>query len=657
MDLFPQSNDTIVFITEGSSFAPLISLKSEATVKWIFSDKSESTVLNPIKDFTSEGKRRQKLVVNPWSAVKMINIGYDAGDGGSWNIPFVADQHISKVENLDLVKDNLEIWCSSYNQMDTLIFDDFILLDTIECFLSQSVRHVSLKNTPSLTRLCLEDNDLTTLDISECPGLKDLRGAVNNYTTINFSEEKDDIWHICIRNNPQITNDTMFSKISDFPGLTELFIWETNQSGKFEAHSCFNNNNILILADGNRYTSLDLSGGILKGEGQSIISFNNNQLRSVNLEGFDEAYYVELAYNGMEPDTVDKILIQLDQLGTSGLPDKRISLRGNGIPTAAGLAAKERLEGRGWTVTVASPDINITGNDSIIRNGDLTPRIEDFTDFGVVKVGDTISHRFFVTNPGGYQLHLTGEPRVKISGADSLQFTVTSMPESLINWWGGFDTIEISFCPDETGIKNARIVIENDCTDGNNPFTFAIRGEGLPSVNDTIVSSGEIVCFGTKAVLIVAGESEEVSFMDNSTVNLIATQKIKLLPGFHAYNGSNMHAWITTTGESCNDLKSVSFDYSQNSEIILVSEKNKSCIDKEVVIYPNPGNGLFNMRLNNFNDELKLSVYNILGEEVHREKLSGQMSFLIDLSNLGEGIYVLKVQDNKTFVTKKIEIK
>jgi hypothetical protein len=139
--------------------------------------------------------------VTPWSALRTINIGYDGGDGGSWMIPSVTNQHVSNVRNLELVKDYLEVWCSSYNQLNNLIFDDFVVLDTVECFLSQTMTSVSLKNTPSLTRLCLEDNNLSTLDISECTGLMDLRGAQNNYSTINFSNSTDEVWHISNKNN------------------------------------------------------------------------------------------------------------------------------------------------------------------------------------------------------------------------------------------------------------------------------------------------------------------------------------------------------------------------------------------------------------------------------------------------------------------------
>ena len=131
--------------------------------------------------------RQNRLTVNPWNALRMINIGYDAGDGGG-SLPFVSDQQVSKVENLFLVKNNLEVWCSSYNLIDTLIFDDFVQLDSVECFLSKSLKYVSLRNTPRVTRLCFEDNNLDSLDISGCASLADLRGAQNKLYHNQFFE-------------------------------------------------------------------------------------------------------------------------------------------------------------------------------------------------------------------------------------------------------------------------------------------------------------------------------------------------------------------------------------------------------------------------------------------------------------------------------------
>jgi hypothetical protein len=282
-----QTGSEIVFRTEGSTFSPLIQLNSDATVLWTFADGTTSESLNPSKDFGSVSSRINKLKVTPWDAVQMINIGYDGGDGGG-ALPLVPDQKVSYLENIHLVKDSLKYWCSSYNLLDSLNFDNFTNIEIIECLYSYKVTKVSLKNTPKLRRLCLEDNNLSSFDISESTALEDIRGALNNYSSINFSNSTNEFWHICVRDNPQLTNDSLFAHLENFPNIAELFIWNTNQSGAFRMA----NNNptrwVLLWCDGNHYSSIDLRGSLQDENGYAEVSFALNPIRNIELAGCDQ---------------------------------------------------------------------------------------------------------------------------------------------------------------------------------------------------------------------------------------------------------------------------------------------------------------------------------------------------------------------------------
>ena len=214
----------------------------------------------------------------------------------------------------------------------------------------------------------------------------DLRGAVNNYSTIEFSESCEELWHICVRDNPQISNDTMFKNAEKFPNLTELFIWNTNQKGSFNAHNCFMNSWVTIMADRNHYTELNLSGGIIQGDGGSWISFNNNHLVSVNIEGFSEIYHLELKNNDLVSDTVDKILYQADQLGIHGNQDRIISLLGNDGPSASGMVYKKNLEDKGWIIEVENGTLEIPENTIMNRNKANMPEVFPNPGNGIVTI-------------------------------------------------------------------------------------------------------------------------------------------------------------------------------------------------------------------------------------------------------------------------------
>jgi Leucine-rich repeat (LRR) protein len=488
---FSDITDEIVFQTETDSFAPRITLSAPATVRWTFADGTSTNSLQPVKSYPGDASRGNRLKVTPWSALRTINIGYDAGDGGSWNIPMVGNQHVSEVRNISLVKDYLEVWCSSHNQIDTLIFDDFVVLDTVECFLSQSTRHVSLKNTPSLTRLCLEDNNLSTLDISGCTALADLRGAVNNYSTIDFANSADDVWHICVRDNPQITNDTLFAHMDLFPNIAELFIWNDNQSGTFRMSQNHPTRNISLLANGNHYTRLDLRGALQHEAGNGEISFEGNGLRSVELEGCDQLKRILLTWNGMSSDTVNKILSQVDDFGTS---NGVLDLRGNRVPTVESESHLANLRAKGWTVEVEnSPELDILGNGILITNHDNTPSTADSTDFGAVLIGDTVMVQYILENNGNMNLNSSGSaPYVRIGGGDAAFFSIAHDVTFPIAPFSS-DTLVVAFFPDEKRIFATEIFINTNDGDEHD-FYFSLKGSGkidngdIISAHDTVTS-------------------------------------------------------------------------------------------------------------------------------------------------------------------------
>ena len=142
--------EQIIFYSNGSVFSPVIVLQENAEVLWTWDDNSTTNSATPVKNYGSEKLRKNILRVQPWSAVRRINIGYDAEDGGSVEIELVNDQLVSKVENLQLVAPYLKEWCSSHNRITSLDFSNFVNLETIECFLSQSLQTINLTNTPKL---------------------------------------------------------------------------------------------------------------------------------------------------------------------------------------------------------------------------------------------------------------------------------------------------------------------------------------------------------------------------------------------------------------------------------------------------------------------------------------------------------------------------
>ena len=119
--------------------------------------------------------------------------------------------------------------------MTELDLRELTALKFVELFQCQNLATLRLGSHPVLERLCVEDCNLDSLDLSGCAALEDLRGALNNYTSINWGSIGQSLWHICIRDNPQITVN--IPDLTQFPVLRELLIWNTNQTGAFVCHS------------------------------------------------------------------------------------------------------------------------------------------------------------------------------------------------------------------------------------------------------------------------------------------------------------------------------------------------------------------------------------------------------------------------------------
>ncbi len=81
--------------------------------------------------------------------------------------------------------------------------------------------------------------------------------------------------------------------------------------------------------------------------------------------------------------------------------------------------------------------------------------------------------------------------------------------------------------------------------------------------------------------------------------------------------------------------------------------------NNSVAIYPNPSfNGKVNLQITSSNNqEVKLSLINMVGQEVYKQQLDvtvGSNSFSLDLNNNDNGIYFLKIYNNDNTLTRKI---
>jgi hypothetical protein len=344
----PSSN--ITFVTTGSSFSPIITVTGNPTIQWTFGDGSTSNSKSPTVSFGSTGTRANTLVVTPWSAVTKINIGYDGSDGGvtpgSSTIAKLKQQNVIAVSGLENVAPYLQIWASNSNPITSLDFNDFTALHTIECFSCRSLATIELHNVPSLTRLCVEKSNISYLDLSEAPSLADLRGASQRSSTytINWGTTGANLWHICVRDNPQMTSTFPFNQ---FPILKDFFNWNDNQTGTLHLTSTSLKN---VRSANNQYNAAVFSGCFPAGR-NGVIEIQNNNLTSLDISNDPGLIYVNASLNSLDQAAVDGVLQILDSYDTYvGYLD----LTGNAEPSTIGKAHAKNLTYRFWGVKVSS---------------------------------------------------------------------------------------------------------------------------------------------------------------------------------------------------------------------------------------------------------------------------------------------------------------
>jgi len=398
----------IAIVTDGDSFSPVLTVDAGARVHWNWGDGTTSSSAAPAKNFGSRALRLNGLTVTPWSALKRINLGYGADDGGAGTIERVAAQPVLAVSGLELVAPYLQQWCSSRARIASLNLDNFVSLDTVECFQCNALLQVGLHNTPRLSRACFEGCQLGALDLSESPALADLRAAANPYPGIDFGATGARTWHLCTRDNQFARS---LPPMTQFPQLRELLIWNDNQTGALATAS---SQLSAVLASHNRYTSADFSGGFTTGNGWLDVS--DNQLSSLNLAGCPGLVDIFAANNSLAPDAVDSVLETLDSLGRFG---GYLDLQGNSPPSASGLQHVDSLRQRAWNVALAgdeqvqAPPGSIafsTENDDVIMAVQVVgnPAITWHWSDGASETGSAVQHHF---PQAGHRAHyLTVEP-------------------------------------------------------------------------------------------------------------------------------------------------------------------------------------------------------------------------------------------------------
>ncbi|MEI7594533.1 MAG: T9SS type A sorting domain-containing protein [Bacteroidota bacterium] len=92
----------------------------------------------------------------------------------------------------------------------------------------------------------------------------------------------------------------------------------------------------------------------------------------------------------------------------------------------------------------------------------------------------------------------------------------------------------------------------------------------------------------------------------------------------------------------------------------LVTDASDISPENNILLFPNPSNGSFTVKFENFNSAIQsqartIEIINMLGEIIYSAKNNGKPTCDIDISNSPRGMYFVKIYDGVKYYTKKIE--
>lgn len=204
----------------------------------------------------------------------------------------------------------------------------------------------------------------------------------------------------------------------------------------------------------------------------------------------------------------------------------------------------------------------------------------------------------------------------------------------------------------------------NRALEPNEVWALYNNGNGLQypfipsnqSVSNISVSDGQNQCYDATNTITIAGNNTTVEIQSGGEASFIAGEKILFKPGFKAFSGSYVNAQITTTGNYCsNQVNLLSAPVNEDEYYAKLPEIfNEKEPTKEVKIYPNPTNGLFNIDFNYVKTNADITVYNFQGRKMVSITVHNQIRTVLDITGYSKGIYLVLIKINNRTIVKRI---
>ena len=254
------------------------------------------------------------------------------------------------------------------------------------------------------------------------------------------------------------------------------------------------------------------------------------------------------------------------------------------------------------------------------------------------------------------------------SALETLSVTITTIPSTPSAIVGN-----VNICPGANEIYSVSPVAEASSYNWIVPAGWS--GNSLSnSINLTVGTTGGVVevnatnVCGTSAsqsISVIVTTINKLVTVNSNTLSSDQSsaiyQWLDCLTNFSPLSGQNSQDFVLTNSGSYAVEISLNgcVDTSECHNVVITSLANLKRNMTEVTVFPNPNEGLFNIKITNpYATNLKIEMTNSLGQVIFTENYIGVNSVdkEIDLKKFSKGIYFVKISNGYSSVNKRITI-
>lgn len=211
--------------------------------------------------------------------------------------------------------------------------------------------------------------------------------------------------------------------------------------------------------------------------------------------------------------------------------------------------------------------------------------------------------------------------------------SLASTGATSFSWAPTTVTNNVAFTPSAS--TNYTITNSNSTTGCSNTAVASVTVNNNPNVN--INSSNNSICVGQSATLTATGASNYTWSTGSNLASIVVSPTVN---SGYSINGTN--------AQGC----SSSAIFTQSVTVCTDILNSNSSTLASLLVYPNPSNGLFNLRLES---SAIIEITDVLGRTILVDKVNSG-NYQLDLDNSVSGVYFIKaIIDGKTKIVKIIK--